>query len=251
MKVNKKKVSAISFYNTLPFIYGLKNSSVVENIELLLDPPAICADKLISGAADIGLVPVASISEIRNARIFTNYCIGADGPARTVILASDVPLEEIREIILDYQSRTSVQLIQVLVREFWHYKISFKMGTPGFEENDIKNTTAAIVIGDKAFVVEKKYKYSYDLAGIWKDITGLPFVFACWVTNCILEKEFTEKFESAIKYGVSHIPDAAKTAKFNGLKDISDIEHYLTTNMSYNLDGKKKEGMNLFLNLIK
>ncbi len=248
--MRKKRVSAISFYNTLPFIYGIKNNAIIDEIELLLDPPAICADKLIAGIVDIGLVPIASISEIKNAGIFSNYCIGADGPARTVILASDVPVEEIKEIVLDYQSRTSVQLIQILVREFWHYNINFKMGSLGFEETDIKGTTAAIVIGDKAFVVEKKYKYAYDLAEVWKNFTGLPFVFACWVTNCKLEKTFVEKFEEANHYGVSHISEAAMTVKFNGLNRIDDIEHYLKNNMSYVLDEKKKEAMQLFLKLI-
>ena len=248
--MQKKRVSAISFYNTLPFIYGISNSKIMDDIELSIDPPAICADRLIAGSVDMGLVPIASMSEIKNASIFSNYCIGADGPARTVLLASEVPIEEIKEIILDYQSRTSVQLIKLLVHEFWHFNISFKMGSAGFEKTEIKNKTAAIVIGDKAFIVEKKYNYSYDLAEVWKNFTGLPFVFACWVTNCKLEKRFVDKFEEAILYGVSHISDAALTAKFNGLNCISDIEHYLRNNMSYNLDEKKKEGMRLFLEMI-
>lgn len=249
-KMQKKRVSAISFYNTLPFIYGFRKNEIKEYIELSLDPPAICADRLIAGSVDIGLVPIASISEIKNANIFSNYCISANGAARTVILASQVPVEEIKEIILDYQSRTSVQLIQVLVREFWRFNISFRMGSAGFEETEIKNNTAAIVIGDKAFIVEKKYKYSYDLAAVWKKFTGLPFVFASWVANCKLESEFIDKFEEAMQYGVSHITEAASTAKLNGLNSILDIEHYLRTNMNYILDEQKKEAMKLFLELI-
>jgi chorismate dehydratase len=249
--VRKKKVTAISFYNTLPFIYGISKNKILDDIELSLDPPAICADRLIAGSVDIGLVPVASISEIMNASIFSSYCIGADGAARTVILASEVPVEEIKEIILDYQSRTSVQLIRILVQEFWHYNIDFKLGNAGFEGTDIKNHTAAIVIGDKAFIVEKKYKYTYDLAEVWKKFTGLPFVFACWVTNCKLEKSFVNRFEEAIHYGITHISDAALTAKFNGLNCLSDIEDYLRNNMSYTLDEKKKEAMQLFLKMMK
>jgi chorismate dehydratase len=248
--MQKKRVSAISFYNTLPFIYGLKNNPVLNEIELFTDPPAICAEKLISGSVDIGLVPIVAISEIKNASIFSDFCIGSDGPARTVVLASEVPVEEIKEIVLDYQSRTSVQLIQVLVKNFWKYNISFKMGGIGFEEHDIKSTTAAIVIGDKAFIVEKKYKYSYDLAEVWKNFTGLPFVFACWVTNMKLDKQFIYMFENAIKYGISHTKEAAQTAKFNGLNSIPEIEHYLTFNMNYIFDEKKKKAMNLFLKMI-
>ena len=243
------KVSAISFYNTLPFVYGLNNNSIINEIELSVDSPAECANKLMAGTVDIGLVPIVEISKISHSQIFSNYCIGTNGSARTVILASNVQLNEIREIVLDYQSRTSVILAQILAKKFWHIDVSYKMGYSGFENTEIKGNTAAVVIGNKVFPLEKKFKYVYDLSDEWKKYTTLPFVFACWVTNRSLDPEFVKKFEKAIKYGIGHIREASLTAKLNDFTNHKSIEDYLRNNMNFVLDDRKKEAMQLFLSL--
>ena len=105
------KVSCVSYLNSQPFIYGLKNNSIINEIELSLDVPSVCAEKILSGKADIGLIPVAVIPQLKESHIISDYCIGADGKVETVLLLSDVPLEKIKSILLDYQSRTSVLLL--------------------------------------------------------------------------------------------------------------------------------------------
>ena len=92
------KISAVSYLNTIPFIHGLKQSELIHNIDLQLDYPSICADKLINGEVDLALVPVAIIPTLKEAHIISDYCIGADGAVDTVCLYSDVPITEI-EII--------------------------------------------------------------------------------------------------------------------------------------------------------
>jgi chorismate dehydratase len=247
--MNKIRVSAISFYNTLPLVYGLKNSKVIDEIELALDTPAECANRLMTGSADIGLVPVAVIPEMKGVKIFSNYCISADGPARTVVLASEVPLQEITEITLDHHSRTSIMLAKIIFNKFWNLKVSYKPGFPGFEKTEINRNKAAVVIGDKVFAMEKKHKVVFDLAEVWKKFTGLPFVFACWVANRPLEDAFVKSFEGAMQYGINHIKEAARTATLNGIRDYESIEHYLHNNIKYQLDDKKREAMKLFYQL--
>jgi hypothetical protein len=66
------KVSAVSYLNTIPFICGLKNSPIFDQIELTLDFPALCADKLLNNQVDIGLIPVTTIPKIKNAQIIEN-----------------------------------------------------------------------------------------------------------------------------------------------------------------------------------
>ncbi len=112
----KYKVSAVSYLNTIPFIYGLKQSKLIEIIDLYLDYPAICADKLISREVDIALIPVVAIPQLENAYIISDYCIWSDGEVDTVCLYSDVPIQEIESIALDYQSRTSVALLKILLK---------------------------------------------------------------------------------------------------------------------------------------
>ncbi len=248
--MNKYKVSAVSFYNTLPLVYGLKNSSLIHSIELTVDNPARCAERLIEGSADIGLIPVAAIPLIKNANVFSEYCIGAIGKVRTVILASDIPKNEIKEIFLDSHSRSSNALVKIMAKEFWKINVSFRNGYEGFENIEIKGNTAAVVIGDKAFRVEKNHKYIYDLAEEWEKFTGLPLVFACWAANKPLEKEFIRKFDESMNFGLGHIHEASLTANLNGLSDYESIEYYLRNNISFNFDEKKKEAMKLFLELL-
>src|ERR1043165_5988838 len=108
------RVSAVNYLNSKPFIFGLQNSDIINEIDLQLDIPSVCADKLEENKVDIGLVPVAILPELEEHHIISDYCIGADGEVSSVLLLSDVPLDEIKSIHLDYQSRTSVMLAQVL-----------------------------------------------------------------------------------------------------------------------------------------
>jgi chorismate dehydratase len=247
--MNKYKVSAVSFYNTLPLVFGLKNGSLINEIKLTVDNPARCAEKLIEGSADIGLIPVATIPFIKNVNVFSQYCIGATGKVRTVILASDVPIHEIKEIILDSHSRSSNALAKIMAKEFWKINIDFRNGYEGFENIEIKGNTAAVVIGDKAFGIEKKHPYIIDMAEEWEKFTGLPLVFACWAANKPLEKEFIRKFDDSMKFGLEHIHEASLTANLIGLLDYESIEYYLQNNISFIFDEKKKEAMKLFLEM--
>ena len=62
--MNKIKISAITYLNTKPFLFGLQHSSILDSIELSLDVPSVCADKLKAGTVDIGIIPVTEISSI-------------------------------------------------------------------------------------------------------------------------------------------------------------------------------------------
>ena len=104
----KYKVSAVSYLNTIPFIYGLKQSKLMETIDLSLDYPAICADKLIRREVDIALIPVVAISQLENPYIISDYCIGSDGEVDTVCLYSDVPIQEIKSILNNLNSPVTI-----------------------------------------------------------------------------------------------------------------------------------------------
>ena len=238
------KVSCVSYLNSQPFIYGLKNSSIINEIDLSLDVPSACAQKLLNGNVDIGLVPVAIVPELKEFHIISDYCIGADGTVETVLLLSDVPMKEIKTIILDYQSRTSVLLLKILAGKSWKISPAWAQGEKDFE-NEISGETAGLVIGDRAFSMKKKFKYSYDLAEEWKKFTSLPFVFACWVSNKKMPDDFITRFNSALETGLKNIPLVASQHLSNGF----DALNYLSKKVSFTLDGSKKEAMKLFLEM--
>ena len=186
-------MGAVSYLNTKPFIWGLEQAPVWSEIVLSRDFPAAIAHQLKNNQLDIGLLPVAAIAELQESFIVADYCIGSDGPVASVAIFSDVPLEEVTTIWLDYQSKTSVALAQILMQEYWHLKPHWKRGDADFI-NHIGGTEAAVVIGDRALELIPKHQYMYDLGAAWTAHTGLPFVFAAWVANKALPTTFLTAF---------------------------------------------------------
>jgi chorismate dehydratase len=237
------KISAVSYSNSVPFIYGLRNHPIFDHIDLTLDNPADCASKLLTGQVDLGLVPVAVIPELNNARIVSNFCIGANGPVETVCLFSEVPLSEVRSILLDYQSRTSVQLVRYLASNAWKISPEWKQADIHFIDQ-IQGDTAGVVIGDRAFGLEKKFPTVIDLSQEWKKHTALPFVFACWVSNRNLPESFLSMFNQALQFGLDNRKTAVKELPTHSEHD---LERYVQEVISYDLDEKKLRAMKLFL----
>ena len=254
MKSDKSvvKISAVSYLNTKPFIYGIENSGFLsasggKNYRLELDIPSVCADKLLNDEVDLGLIPVVVIPRLQDSRILTDYCIGAVGAVRSVMLFSDVPLKQIKRCFLDCHSETSVLLTKILAGRYWKINPEWFEGKDGFEVN-IKGDTAGIVIGDRALNLHDKFQYSYDLAEEWHRFTSLPFVFACWVANKPLPGNFIEAFDKAIEFGVQNKEKAVNTVGLmsNGLS----AKDYINNCISYELDAQKQKGMKLFLNYV-
>lgn len=242
------KISAVSYANTYPFLYALQNSDLIKDISLSLDYPALCAEKLLDNQVDIGLVPVAILPKLKEYHIISNYCIGAVGKVKSVLLLSDVPLNEIKTIWLDYQSKTSINLTKVLAANFWKITPKWQNATAGFE-NKIAGTTAGVVIGDRTFNLEKTYKYVYDLSEEWQKLTGLPFVFACWVANKKIDTEFIHQFNKALSDKMFDTNEVLNYFNIDEEKK-AFLTNYLNNDISYHLDEAKKNAIDKFLSLL-
>jgi chorismate dehydratase len=239
------KVGAVSYLNTKPLIYGFEQGMMKDDIELVIDYPANIAHKLLTNEIDIGLVPVAILPDMKEYHIVSDYCIGCDGEVASVCLFSDVPLPEIEKILLDYQSKTSVALLKILLKEHWKIAPELIAATTGFEKK-INGTTAGLVIGDRAFEQRLQSKYSYDLGFAWKEMTGLPFVFAAWVSNKKKPDDFIIKFNSSNAYGINKIDEVARLNEL-ALFNLTD---YYTKFVSYQLGNDKKEALAKFLQIV-
>jgi chorismate dehydratase len=213
-----------------------------DEIELVIDHPRNIANALLDGTIDIGLVPVAIIPQMTSHHIVADYCISADGEVATVCLFSEVPLEQIETVLLDYQSRTSVMLVQYLFKFYWKLQPAFVDASTDFIQH-IKGTTAAVVIGDRAFVQRNISAYCFDLSLAWKNHTGLPFVFAAWVSNKPLSNRFMQAFNEANQAGLLQLDEVIKENPFS----VFDLRKYYTQYIQYKLDDKKMEGLKLFL----
>ena len=215
-------------------------------VELITDYPASIADMLINNYVDIALVPVAIIPLLNEHHIITDYCIGANGNVASVCLFSDVPLHQIRCILLDYQSKSSVGLLKVLLKDFWKINVKLINGDKGYED-EIGGTTAGLVIGDRAFIQRKKHTYIYDLATAWNELTGLPFLFAAWIANKQLPVSFISKFNAATAEGFKFLPSIIAENAYPHY----DLQEYYTKNISYDLDKKKLKGLEEYLKRLK
>jgi len=237
------RVSCVSYLNSQPFIEGLRNSPVRDEIDLALDIPSVCGEKMQHGAADIGLVPAVLLPEIPGGRVISDFCIGADGEVETVLLLSRVPLERVTHILPDSDSRTSVMLARILCSRFW--KIHPTWLPPGRVREASGETTAVIAIGDKTFGMASGYPFVIDLAAAWKQHTSLPFVFACWVANTSLPADFLDRFNSALASGISTLPETARklVPQYPGI----DVRRYLENKISFSLDDPKRKALQLFL----
>lgn len=242
--MKKLKVTAVSYLNTKPLLYGLVKSGLSEELDLQLDIPSVCASKLASGEADFGLIPVAAIPELATPHIISDYCIGTVGEVKTVCIFSEVPLEQVKELYLDFHSRTSVELTKILLENYWNCSPTLLPTTAGFEEK-IAGATAALIIGDRAMDHLGKHTYTYDLGEAWLAHTGLPFVFAAWVSNRPMPADFIEKFNAAMQLGIESIPQLMLILpqQHPGF----DLEKYFTENISYYLDSSKRKALRLFL----
>ncbi len=240
------KISVVSYINSIPFVQGIQQSGMLtEKDKLFMDNPADCAHRLINHEVDIGLVPVAVIPEIKNANIVSDYCIGAARTSLSVLLLSPVPVSEIETVFLDQESRTSAMLLKILFRYYWKKNVVFSPlnGSPDPDK-------PSLLIGDKTFVYQAQYPCHYDLSEVWNEMTGMPFVFACWVANKELPEKQIKLFNDALAYGVSHIEEMLEQDKSHDEVFIDKLA-YLTNHISFIFDEQKKEAMRLFLEYMK
>jgi chorismate dehydratase len=241
----KIRVGAVSYLNTKPLIYGFELGQMKNEVDLIYDYPSKIAYMLLNDEIDVGLVPVAIIPKLKEYHIITDYCIGADGSVASVCLFSDVPVDEIKTVLLDYQSRTSVALIKILLKDYWKVQPELIDAKEDYRKL-IKGTTAGLVIGDRAFKQRKISRYVYDLGKAWKQLTGLPFMFAAWISNKKLDDEFIHSFNKVNGLGLKNIQEV-----IDGVNcPLFDLKEYYTHNISYDLTEKKMEAMKLFLQKI-
>lgn len=217
-----------------------------DEIELVFDYPAKVAAMLLNDEIDVGLIPVAVLPKLKEHYIISDYCIGASRPVASVCLFSDVPLEEITAILVDYQSRTSAALLKVLLKQYWKTDPVLIDTSNGYQQN-IKGTTAGLVIGDRALTQRHHSAYIYDLAEAWQQMTSLPFVFAAWVANKKLPDSFKASFNESTGLGLQHIDEIVAAVNFSDY----DMKEYYTKNIDYTIDEAKLKAVRLFLSYLK
>ena len=139
-----------------------------------------------------------------------------------------------------------IQITSSKNKYYWKKNVEFINATENYI-TEIKDTTAAVIIGDRALENRNNYTYCYDLAEGWKALTGLPFVFALWVSNIPFTAQFITQFDNANNEGLNYIDDIVTELNY----PFYDLKKYYTQNICYTMDDEKRKSVELFLQYLK
>ena len=248
------KIGAVSYLNTKPLIYPLLNGQLLtQEISLSVKVPSRLATQLNNGELDIGLIPIIEYFRANakgvGYRTLPNIAIGSRGSVLSIQLFSHVPIQDIQQIALDTSSRSSVALLKILLAEKYHLNPKFIPCEPSIDPAS-SETDAVLLIGDAALKNLGTTKYCTDLGTEWHELTGLPFVYACWVARSDVQLGNVQKLLLDAKtLVIEQIPEIARieAPKLGFTEDL--CKRYLQHHIHYDLDESSIEGLKYFYKL--
>lgn len=245
------RVGAVSFLNTKPLIFPLLNGQLqTDEISLSVKVPSRLAVQLNNSHLDIGLIPVIEYFRANDAgagyRILPNIAIGSRGSVLSIQLFSRVPIHDIQEIALDTSSRSSIGLLRILLAEKYQIRPTFHSCDPSIDPRSAA-TDAVLLIGDAALKNLEATEYSIDLGSEWQELTGLPFVYACWVARQDVDLGYVpDLLLESKELGIKQIPEIARIeAKKLGFHETL-CRDYLQNHINYDLDQSAISGLKLY-----
>jgi len=242
----KLRVGIVNYLNSKPLAWGFLKGHHADLFAPSYHPPAMVARLLGQGSLDVGLIPSIEVQRIPNLRVMPDMCIAARHEVRSVILVSRGPVEEIRRVALDQNSRTSATLVRLLLRERYGLDPEYVHERPD-PERMLGEADAALIIGDPALRVDRERYRIIDLAAEWNELTGLPFVFAVWAVRPEVDiPDLPFYFKSSLRYGLSSLDTVVREAAAELNLDSSEVRTYLTENLSFFLREEEIEGLEEF-----
>jgi chorismate dehydratase len=195
------RVGGVSYLNSKPLLYGL---DVDAGVKLHLDVPSRLLADLQSASLDVALLPVIDYQNMGGLTILPVGGIASDGPTLTVRIFSSRPIKQIETLAYDPDSHTSVALARIVLAESFGRHPDLIELTPNTPDH-----VARLLIGDK--VVCQPHvglDHQLDLGAAWKNLTGLPFVFAIWTVRQAIDLgDLPDRLTKALDNGLSHLPE--------------------------------------------
>jgi chorismate dehydratase len=232
----------LPYANALPLVHFLAEADPAA--ELIYRTPHAAVETLLEGRADAALVPVAGYFSHPGLLRIPGLGICADGDVTSVFLQCRRPLAEVRVVRLDPESRTSNTLVQVLMRDH------FRPSHPVEYRRCVEEADAWVCIGDRALRAAPA-RETYDLAGAWKEMTGLPFVFAVWAVrpSCPNVLEIAQILHRAKDRGCRSLLELARLCAARLDLPENRCHEYLAHRLHYDVGPAECEAMSLFRRL--
>ena len=212
--------------------------------------PARCAVLLAEATVEGALIPVIEYRRIAGGALVPNVCVGSRREVLSVVLVSkNKQLEEIRSVALDESSRTSATLVKIVFREFLDHEPDWTTTAPDIAEMLEKND-AALIIGDPGMGFRRQGLNVWDMASVWREHTGLGFVFAMWmVRDEAIERARAVDFSGARDEGVARLEEIVGVYRDKIPMPVAELRNYLTENIVFNVDESMEKGLRLYFDL--
>jgi len=246
MNASRVRVAAVSYLNSAPLVWGLDKGPHCSRFEVEVMLPSRCADELREGRFQAGIIPSIEYQRIPNLKIVPGLCIGSSGPVRSVMLIARCPIKDIRSVALDTSSRTSACLLQILLKR--HFQIAPRLvpHAPDISAM-LRDCEAALMIGDPALASDFPGREVHDLADRWREMTGLPFVFAFWaVRREVASEGLAKAFQESTAYAMEHLEEIVREESARTGLSPALVHTYLTENIDFKLEGQNLEGLQRF-----
>ncbi|MFB7306582.1 menaquinone biosynthetic enzyme MqnA/MqnD family protein [Streptomyces sp. NPDC056192] len=256
---SRPRVGHIQFLNCLPLYWGLARTGTLLDLELSKDTPEKLSEQLVRGDLDIG--PITLVEYLRNADqlvAFPDIAVGCDGPVMSCVIVSQRPLEELdgARVALGSTSRTSVRLAQLLLAERYEVSPDYYTCPPDLGLM-MQEADAAVLIGDAALRASlhdapRLGLQVHDLGQMWKEWTGLPFVFAVWAArkdylaaHPAMVNEVHRAFLASRDLSLEEVTKVSETAARWEVFDAELLERYFTT-LDFRFGAAQLEGVREF-----
>jgi predicted solute-binding protein len=201
-----------------------------------------------AGDLDVALLPVVELARMPDLEVAPGLGIVCDGATRSVLLVSSRPVDEVRSVALDPESRTSNALVRVLFDRVWRSGPEYAVGPTDLDEA-LRGADAAVRIGDKAlFEHVPTGCRAIDLGTVWHDRTGLPFVFAVWAGRPgTLDRDLYRALHASRREGSRHLDAIADDYALAGGHRPEVARAYLRENIRFRLGSGELRALETFL----
>ncbi len=240
------RIGIVDYLNSWPLAWGFLSGRLGGDFEPSYHPPSRIADLLAEGRLDVGLVPSIEVQHIPDLAVVPGLCVAATHEVRSVLLVANRPLEEIRSVALDENSRTSAALVDIVLSECFGVEAETTTASPDVERM-LADADAALVIGDPALSVDRERYIVLDLAAEWRNLTGRPFVFAVWAARAdVATPELTAVLEQSLGLGLEEMDRIiARAVDELGLAE-EVVERYLLRHLRFAMGAAELEGLEEF-----
>ena len=248
--MSKPKLSIVYYLNALPLSWGFLHGEERKLFDLDFSPPSRCADLLAQGEVDAGLIPAIEYQRIGGLKVIPNLAVASKEAVKSVLLLSKVPVEKIRTVAADSSSRTSVCLLQILLRARFRANPVIESHGPDLKAM-LAGNDAALIIGDVALKAEAGLLFRYDLGAEWRALTGKPFVFAFWGVRESVRLPDATAFHRSLAYGQAHSEEIVEEQSRQLQLPAELIRTYINHNIDCSLDEENLAGLRQFYELAR